>query len=461
MTYARWAEKKELKNILTAINYNSKIEKSGIPLMYDEENLYINDNKTHSLVIGSHGSGKTQSIILPMTKLAMKAGESLIINDRNGDIYKQTATELEKQNYKVIVLDFANPLFGNCWNPLSFPYTLYKNGEKDKAMELIENVAYYIFTEKGQNTDPFWVNSTIDYFVGLTLYLFENAKKEEINLNSIFAIASELNTYTNKDSDSLVKGLMDNLDKSSNIYINLSGTLLAPPETKGSIHSVFNQKIKTFISREKLSKMISNTDFEIEDIGKEKTALFIISGSETYSDYLIPMLVNQLYYSVDLFGEKKKTINILLDEFETLLPIKNFAKTINNARGIDIKFTVIINSYTDLNNSYGKENAEILKMCFGNIVYFIANDIYTLQEISNLCGNQLVDSKIVPLITIEELKMMKTFEAVVLIPRTMPIKTKMLPDYQIKWDFNTEPKEIPLMKDQNISIFNIKNTIYI
>ena len=41
-----------------------------------------------NLIIGSTGSGKTQSIVLPLLKTSIKAGESFIINDIKGDICK-------------------------------------------------------------------------------------------------------------------------------------------------------------------------------------------------------------------------------------------------------------------------------------------------------------------------------------------------------------------------------------
>ena len=53
-----------------------------------------------------------------------------------------------------------------------------------------------------------------------------------------------------------------------------------------------------------------------------------------------------------------------------------------------------------------------------------------------MCGNQEVKGQVKPLITVEELKVMKQFEAIVLIPRMMPYKTKLLPDYKIDWNLD-------------------------
>ena len=60
MAYSRWATKDELMSVLTQVNYDSVITKSGIPMMYDDHNLYIKNDEPHTMVIGATGSGKTK-----------------------------------------------------------------------------------------------------------------------------------------------------------------------------------------------------------------------------------------------------------------------------------------------------------------------------------------------------------------------------------------------------------------
>ena len=70
--------------------------------------------------------------------------------------------------------------------PLALPYQLYQEGNKDKANELLDDLAMNIlYDEKAQNQDPFWEKTSADYFTGLALALFEDAKEAEINLNTI------------------------------------------------------------------------------------------------------------------------------------------------------------------------------------------------------------------------------------------------------------------------------------
>ena len=67
---------------------------SGIPMTYDDDSLYIDDKAIHSLVIGTTGSGKTQAILLPQARLAIKAGESIVVNDVKGEIYESLKDDL-------------------------------------------------------------------------------------------------------------------------------------------------------------------------------------------------------------------------------------------------------------------------------------------------------------------------------------------------------------------------------
>src|SRR5574344_722538 len=164
MSYAKWTTKDELSKNLTKVNLASEIKVSGVPMMYDDKNLYIDDQAVHTLIVGSTGSGKTEATILPTVHLSMLAKESFIIYDKKGEIYQQVASQLKKEGYHTLVVDFENSKNGHGWNPLILPYHLYKNGNKDAAMDELENIGYYLFEEKN-TIDSFWTNSAIHLFI--------------------------------------------------------------------------------------------------------------------------------------------------------------------------------------------------------------------------------------------------------------------------------------------------------
>ena len=424
MIYSRWATESEIKERSVALNQNSDIKKSGIQLMYDEENIYVKEDEAHSLIIGSTGSGKTQTLLLPQLRLAIKAGESFMVHDPKGEICEVLKDSLNKEEYNIIKINMANPKDGDTFNPYELPYYLYKNGEIDSVIDTLERIGYYFLAEEtiNQNTDPFWVNSAISLFVGLSLYMFD---KKDININSLINLSSNLDEVTK-----YVKGL----GASTPIYLNLSSIVLAPPETKGSIISVFNQKMRLFASRESLSSMLSETSFELTKIRDNKTAIFIVTENKSYIRRLVSLFIDEIYYVTYNLCGKDRRFGFFIDEFEYLLPMLDFNMSLSMARSNNIKFSVFVKSLLELKNLYGKENAEVLKMNFGNIVYLLANDMETLEDISELCGREMVGNEIKPLITVEELKLLKPFEAIILIPRMYPIKTKLLPDYKINWN---------------------------
>lgn len=448
MSYARWATKKEVVKKLDSIGLDFNVKKSGIPIAYDDGHIYIDSHESHNMIIGSTGSGKTQAIILPMLRLSMLAKESVVVNDVKGELYKKCASSFKENGYDIIAINFDNPRYGNAWNPLKVPYELYKEGFKDKAIKALEDVGYYLFFDsKEKESDPFWINSTINYFVGLSLYLFDNAKEDEINIRSIYSLSSSINEGQG------VQNFLKKLDNNGLIYINVAGTLKAPPETRGSILAVFIQKIKRYISREELTNMLCTSDFDLKCISNKPTAIFIISGISNHCHNLIPLLINQIVDYVDYYGNKEKRLNILFDEFDSMVPIKDFAKIIEYCRSIKICFTITIRSYIHLFNMYSNNEAIILKLCFGNLIYLLSDDIYTLEEVSKSCGNKENGE---PLIPIEELKILETFEGVILMPRTLPFKTNFLPDYKINYGLKEREMEPPLRKENDIQVYNEK-----
>ena len=445
MNYARWSTKEELLKVLKEIDINSSIQKSGIPMSYDKDKIYIKDDNSHNLVIGAPGSGKTQAVMLPQVKLAIKANESFFVNDVKGEILEKVGGELKKQNYNVIVLDYANLERGNHYNILDFPYYLYTSYNKDKAIQMLEEIGFYLLHDSNDTSDIFWENTAIEYFIGLVLYLFEHAKKDEINLNSVFALSTQINDNNNEN-------FIDSLDKNSSTYQYLSNTLVAPLETKSGIIVTFSQRIKRFITKENLSSMMSKSDFDITNIGKEKTAIFVISGISNFANTLISILLEQIFYSIQMYGNKDNRFNLIIDEFDSLLPIKDFYGKLNYARGINIRITAFIKNLTNLNNIYGNKNKDLIRMCFDNIIYLLANDLYTLEEVSKLCGDTGRGS----LISIEELKTMDYFNEIILMPRMMPIKTKVKPDYEIEWNMNKSIIDVPKLIKEKTNIFNLK-----
>lgn len=471
--YSRWCTDKEMKKELKPVLAISETsEYAGIPIMNDGKKIWVDDGEFHTLVIGSTGAGKTEMTIQPMVKVLAKKGESMIITDPKGEIYEKNALELKEKGYNIVLLNFRNPQNGNCWNPLTLPYQLYCDKNQDKACELLEDLALNIlYDESSKGQDPFWEKTSADYFAGLSLSLFEDAKAEEINLNSI-----NLMTTAGEDkigNTTYIKEYFSDKDQGSPAYINVASTLMAPNETKSSILSVFKQKIKLFSSRENLSEMLSHSDFDMHDIGRKKTAVFIVIQDEkkTYHS-LVTIFLKQCYETLisvaqECGGHLPYRTNFILDEFANMPPLKDVTTMVTAARSRHIKFTFVIQNFAQLYEVYGKENGETIKGNCGNIIYLISSELSALEEISKLCGEvkskekDKTDSR--PLVTVSDLQRLPQWTLIAIRIRMMPFKTKLTPNWQMvkdnNWGKNYDLATYPVREKGIVQTFNIKQFV--
>lgn len=470
--YARWSTDKEIKSDANIAKVDPKadtLNAAGIPLINNGKEIWVDNGEYHNLVIGSTGSGKTQTIVKPMVNLLAKKGESMIITDPKGEIYKYAATALKERGYKIIVLNFREPNHGNAWNPLTLPYRYYKEGNKDKSTELLDDVALNILYDqsKKSNDSDFWEKSAADYFSGLALGLFYDAKEKEVNLNSINYMSSV--GEERYATSNYIKEYFNLKGPESSPYIFASNTINAPNETKGGILSTFRQKIRLFSSRESLSEMLAYSDFNMQDIGREKTAVFMIIHDEkkTYHS-LMTIFIKQCYETlIDVAQENGGKLpfrtNFILDEFANMPPLKDVDSMVSAARSRDIRFTFIIQNFAQLNDVYGKEVAEIIKGNCGNLVYLISTELAALEEISKMCGEVKSKEKdktaSTPLVTVSDLQKLKLFEAIIIRLRKNPFKTKLEPDFKMDWGITRTEAQYPNREIKKIELFDLKKYV--
>jgi len=467
--YSRWATEKEMKKELKLVEPSTKTTSAaGLPIIMSPKGVWVDDSEYHNLIIGSTGAGKTQTTVLPMVHLLSKKGESMIVTDPKGEIYEETAEMLRAKGYNIVLLNFRDPQQGNAWNPLSLPYTLYKNGNSDKATELLEDLALNIlYDENSKSQDPFWEKTSADYFSGLALALFDDATDDQINLNSI-----NLMTTLGEEkfgATTYVKEYFSYKDPAGAAYINASSTLMAPNETKGSILAVFKQKIKLFSSRENLSEMLSHSDFDMREIGKNKTAVFIVIQDEkkTYHS-LVTIFLKQCYETLisvaqESGGKLPYRTNFILDEFANMPPLKDVTTMVTAARSRNMRFNFIIQNFAQLYEVYGKENGETIKGNCGNIVYLISTELSALEEISKMCGEVKSKEKektsSTPLVTVSDLQRLKKWETIVLRIRMMPFKTRLTPNFQMDWGDHYPKATYPRREKIPVKVFDIKGYV--
>ena len=445
----------------------------GIPIINDGKDAWVDDSgEPHSLIMGASGSGKTQALMFPYIKILGRHGESMIVTDPKGELYEECGNMLKEKGYKVILINFRDPKEGSAWNPFSYPYRIYKEGNVDKANELLQDLASNILIDPNNKAEPFWEQTASNFFTGLSLGLFDDAPEEEVNINSINMMA-EVGEDRFGNSN-YIKEYFRSKGELSPAYIAAASCINAPNETRGGIMSTFRTKTRIFSSQESLSEMLSYSDFDIRDIGKEKTAVFLkVHDEKTTYHALATIFVKQAYEALIAVAQTCPGLklpyrtNFVLDEFANMPALKDVGTMITASRSRNIRFSFAIQNFSQLNQVYGKEVAETIKGNCGNFVYIMSTELAALEEISKLLGDKKPEKAkegepappIRPLFSVSDLQKLKFGEVIINRFRTGPFKTKLAPNFNTDWGKKYEPMTYTERPPHEVKVFDLKGYV--
>lgn len=401
----------------------------GIPLgqVNNGEEIIVDSSDAHTLIIGSTGSKKSRLVVMPTIHILGVAGESMIVSDPKAEIYGRTAHFLLREGYKIEVINLRNPSYGNAWNPLSIPYSFYKNEDIDKACEFVNDISTNLMLSEKSSKDPYWDYSAGDLFFGLTLLLFKYCKlmevnEEYVNIGNLLKLRKHIFRLQNLRS-SLFWELIEDDDIISS---SLLGTIEAPDKTQACILSTFDEKMRCFMIQPSLLEMLSNNSVSMDCVNEKKTIIYLIMPDEKTSYHkLITLFIKQSYEyliykaQVNIDGKMKIRVNYILDEFSSLPTIKDFPAMITAARSRNIRFNLVIQSKHQLLERYKEETETIQSNC-NNWIFFTSREIKLLEELSMLCGKRADGEKyVIPLASLQHFNKNRG-EALVLSGRLYP-----------------------------------------
>lgn len=472
---SRWSTKQEIKKEFKSWNFNSKLETGGVPVTYQDGKLYYSDSYEHTLIIGSTGSGKTQCEILPMIFNLASAGESMVINDTKGELYCYTSNFLKKHDYNIRIINLRDAFASDKWNPLHLAYKYYKEGNIDLAGDIIENFSKSL-TKNLSSKDMYWEKSANAVLTALCYGLIEDAPSEdEVNLYSLYNLLVEHGSKTIDRFNSLDLYFQQKPAGSLSKMAYAVGSF-AKGETRATLFSVLATTIKMF-SDTGIANLTSNTDFELDDIGKQKTAVYLIIPDEKESRHeLASLFIDQCYQALVNTAQSYDSgklpfrVNFILDEFANMPVITSISNKVTVSRSRNIRFVLVIQDFDQLKEKY-KESAGTIKSNCTNWIYLLTSDNETAKEISTRLGKYTISSSRVStsskydqndfnitndksllgreLMMPEELMKLKFGEAIFMKSRMYPIKAIVKPvsEYPIKFKMSKVP-----IKKKKVSI---------
>lgn len=404
----------------------SNIKESGVPIWFSKDYKYVwFDRETpHYTYLGSTGSGKSVTAVIPMCSFVATAKNkrSVFITDPKGEIFNTTSKMFKDNGYNVLTLDFRHPEMSNHFNilePIIKEYEKYIDYEKKSIVSkkdkvkfnnlamtslaetnrLITSLATMIMQEKTQQKDPFWNNSARNLLEGLIGFFLEEYKKNTIKRNQITmtSIRKFQNCSMQEKNFNKFKTYIDRKDYGSKSNDSLTSILNASDNTYKSITAVFGEKMSLF-DDVNVANVTSDSNFDFDLLGREATALFIIVPDEDKVYFtLVTIIVGLLYkelVKLDNSKENKKLpvqIDWLLDEFANCPPLADIEALVSVARSRGMRFHFFIQSFSQLDNVYGKEVAQIILDNCG-LIYLKTNTQDTAEQISKRLGKTTISS---------------------------------------------------------------------
>lgn len=306
------------------------------------ESLFV--LRKNLIINGDLATGKTYNIMIPLVKKMIENDENLFIVDSHEEYINEIYDELQNKDYNILIFNLRDLSRSESWNPLYYPYKLYLSGNKDEACDLLDNIFKILYYDKDFDSSLI-SDSAIDLSVGIILSLFEYAKEEQINFNSL--------SYILNNNKSDLKKYFERFDKLDPAYIYASSSIYND-EIFDNVILTINKTLKSIVTRNKLSKMLNKNTFDISDILCKKTALILIGKDENkILNRLCSIFIEQLFNI--LVNEKNNyKYNFVIDKLDLFEGLNNLNNMLNSSHYNNVNFVIGTRQINQFNKKYGK-----------------------------------------------------------------------------------------------------------
>lgn len=353
------------------------------------ENVIMNNNtretgiNNNDLIIGPSGAGKTRGYVIPNI---LNTEESLIVADTKGNLRHKYGQSLRKKGFNVLYINFkdlADNIYG--YNPLLY---IRKNEKTSEYYEpdiiTLSTVLCPLTTEK----DPFWEESAQLYLQCIISYVLKYLPEDEHHLDSVCKLANHLGTdYFNE--------LMEEVaDVEPNCFTARRYRQIRSNQTAermdASIKGFVFRCLNPFSTQEVHDFFTNEKSFDLKQIGREKTAVFLeVSDTERSMDTLVNLFYTQTFQALCDEADSrlpdcrlKVPVRFILDDFATNTVIPHFDNLISVIRSREISVSLIIQSLSQLESLYGTYASQTIINNCDNLLYLGGVDLETAKYIS-------------------------------------------------------------------------------
>jgi type IV secretion system protein VirD4 len=326
------------------------------------------------------------------------------VTDPKGELLRSCGTFLKKLGYKIKVFNLDDMRHSSNYNPFNYVYDTQMNLDYNAVKKMIKVLMRNVGGgEKNKGSDPFWDTSAEKLITAITILLLEEGGKSQQN----FATVAEKMRLIEFPADPKDTDFKSELDKEFDVLEannpDSLGVLLyrefkqGAGKTMKSVISVANSKLQDF-NLPNVKHLTHCDNLELEKLGDEKTALFIIiPASDTTFNFLAAIMYTQMFdilYERALSRPTKRLaihVRFLLDEFANVGQIPDFDNLITTMRSMGISANIILQSISQLKKLYDDNSWETIIAGCDSFLFLGGQDETTLKFVSDKLGKETID----------------------------------------------------------------------
>ena len=328
-------------------------------------------------VVGSAGSGKSESIAVPLLQEFIKKNYCGVVYDFK---FPTLANEIENISYdkqstlKRYFISFDTNYHSNKINPIAPEYLINTSYAREYAQAIISN----LMRESIKKPD-YWSRSATDILTACIWYLRE-VHPDKCDIPHLFAL------ITSNDKE-LLKLLQNNIiTQQMTISIFSAMERGADSQVSGVIGTL--QGAIAQINTPELMHVFSANEVPLKINDPLNPILLTIGNNPTLSSTFAPLCSLIITVATKMMNQPEKHHSFLmLDEAPTIY-IPNLEVIPNTGRSNKISTVIMCQDLSQLTDGYGKEKADVLFSACNNHFYGRVSNSYTAETLSKQFGKE-------------------------------------------------------------------------
>lgn len=456
---ARWGTEDEAAVLKSKHFWENTLISQNIWLTLGKPSQIKYARNKNVLVVGGSGTGKTRFYLKPNL---MQMHSSYVVTDPKGTILVECGKMLERgrpkrdsngkeqrdsngniiyEPYKIKVfntVDFGKSMH---YNPMAY----IRKGHREADILKLVDVLIKNTSGSGQqkSAEDFWVKAERLLYTSYIALLFAVYPEEERNFGSLIELINDSEVRENDETfknhvDLLFEAIerwlenrmMDEAesqklleeDTDSSLYFQGLMTDLAdatPTEEQASIARFAIRQFKAYklaagktaksiliscatrlgvFSIDEILEITSYDELELDKIGDELTALFVIvPDTDATFNFLVAIMYTQMFNLLctradsNPGGKLKYHVRCLLDEFKNIGEIPNFDILIATIRSREISASIVLQTKSQLKDLY-KDNADTIEGNCDVSLFLGGKEKTTLKDLSEFLGKETIDT---------------------------------------------------------------------